>query len=379
MKKNFISNILIISIAHFIHDTYTSFLSPILPLLIEKLGLSLKMAGLLSVIRSIPSLFNPLIGIITDKISLRLFVVLAPSIVAISMSLIGLSPNIYVLAILLFISGIGSALFHVPAPVIIKKTAENKKGLGMSFYMLGGELARTVGPLIILGAVSLWGLKGIYRLIPAGIIASFLIYFNTKNIKYLHLEHEKKSTTKISHSFKEFLPVLKIIIGISFFRTLLKSSLTLYLPTYLTKCGFSLVKAGIALSIFQFSGAVGTLISGPLSDKIGRKNTLILQSICIPPLSILFLNFNTYWTKIIILSVLGLSIFGSTPVILALVHDIKTKHPSFINGLYMASGFFLGSIASLIIGTFGDILGLHYTIYIASILSTISILFSFMI
>ncbi|MBC8487270.1 MAG: MFS transporter, partial [Bacteroidetes bacterium] len=150
MNKKFnTGKVVTISIGHFFHDIYTAFLAPMLPLLIGKYGISLSMAGLLDVVRKIPSLFNPLIGLIADKVSVKYLVIFTPGITAICMSLLGISPSYVVLLILLFVTGISSALFHVPAPVLVKHFSGEKTGTGMSFFMVGGELARTIGPLLI--------------------------------------------------------------------------------------------------------------------------------------------------------------------------------------------------------------------------------------
>jgi len=139
MKKNNkfqTLNVSLLSIAHHIHDIYTSFLAPIELVLHDKLGINHTMFGLLSVIQRIPSLLNPFIGIIAEKFKIRYFVIFAPSITAVSMSLIGVAPGYTFLAILIFISGFSSVLFHVPTPVMIKHIAGGKTGQGMSFYML---------------------------------------------------------------------------------------------------------------------------------------------------------------------------------------------------------------------------------------------------
>ena len=87
-------SVVMLSLCHFIHDVYSSFLSPLLPLLIEKLSLSLTLAGLLSTVMQIPALFNPLIGVWADRISMRWFIILAPAMTAVPMSLIGLAPQL---------------------------------------------------------------------------------------------------------------------------------------------------------------------------------------------------------------------------------------------------------------------------------------------
>ncbi len=135
-KKNTFQTIdaVAISIAHHLHDIYSSFLAPILPLLIEKLSISYTSAGLLTVAQRLPSLLNPFVGLIADKISIRYFVIFAPSITAISMSLLGIAPNYAVLVGLLLVMGISATLFHVPAPVMMKRISGDRIGMGMSFF-----------------------------------------------------------------------------------------------------------------------------------------------------------------------------------------------------------------------------------------------------
>ena len=87
-----------------------------------------------------------------------------------------------VLLILLFSAGVSVSLFHVPAPVMISRVSGNQKGKGMSFYMTGGELARTIGPRIAVGAVSLWGLEGYYPIMLFGILASIWLYFRFQSV-----------------------------------------------------------------------------------------------------------------------------------------------------------------------------------------------------
>lgn len=171
-----------ISFAHFVHDVYSSFLAPILPLLIDKFSLSLSFVSFLTIIQRLPSLINPLVGHIADKLPIRYILIAAPALTTTMMSFIGLMPNITMIVILLLTSGIGVSFFHVPAPVMIKHVSGSRIGKGISYFMLGGEIARSLGPLYILAGISLWGLEGTYRLLPLGLFASFLLYFKFKNI-----------------------------------------------------------------------------------------------------------------------------------------------------------------------------------------------------
>jgi MFS transporter, FSR family, fosmidomycin resistance protein len=196
MKKFESKNVITLSMAHLIHDTYSAFLAPMLPLLIDKLGITVLLAGLLDIVRKLPALANPFIGIMADRMSVRYFVILAPAITSIAMSLLGIAPTYIFLLILAFMAGVGSTIFHVPAPVMIKHVSHDQIGKGMSYYMLGGELARTIGPLMILGAISLWGLEGTYRLIPLGIIASIILYFRLRKIAIRQDFQKKKKSVQ---------------------------------------------------------------------------------------------------------------------------------------------------------------------------------------
>jgi len=174
MKKNLIPTV---SLAHLVQDTYSAFLAPILPLLIEKLGLSLVMSAFLDIARKLPSLLNPYFGLLAERKDARYFVILSPALSAFSMSLLGIANSYAILIFLLILAGISSTLFHIPSPGMIKASAGDKLGRGMSYYMVGGELARTIGPLLITAGVSLWGLEGTWRLMPFGFVASLILYY----------------------------------------------------------------------------------------------------------------------------------------------------------------------------------------------------------
>ncbi len=317
-------------------------------------------------LQRLPALFNPVVGIIADKKDFRPFIIMAPAITAISMSLLGAAPTYTVLAILLFTMGIGSTLFHVPSPVIIKRVAGDRVGKGLSLYMLGGETARTLGPLVILGAVSLWGLEGTYRLIPLGIIASLVLYS-----KLSHINSSREVANKrigLKSTFKKHLVFFTILASIAFFSGFMKSALTVFLPTYMHLQGKSLWMGGAALVILQFAGAGGTLFFGSISDRIGRKPSLLIIAITSPVFMWLLAAGNGFFT-IPILVIMGFLLFASTPVLLAIVQDINSERPAFINGIYMSITFLMGALAVMLVGIISDWIGLGNTYKLSAVLA----------
>ena len=366
-----------ISLAHFAHDTYSAFLAPILPLLIEKLGMSLVMSAFLDIARKLPSLLNPFFGLLAERTDARYFVIISPALTAFSMSLLGASSSYSFLLILLVISGISSTLFHIPSPGIIKASSEGKIGKGMSYYMVGGELARTVGPLLITGAISLWGLEGTWRLMPFGLVASLILYYRLKDFHFTQKKFTKKAEKgDAMKEVKRFLPLFSVMGGFMFFQSAMKMATTLYLAVYLTQNGFSLWYASIALSVLQFFGVIGTFLSGNISDKIGRQKTLVIMSVGAAITMSLFLFSETIYTMFPLLSLLGIFMFANGPIMLSVIHELETDMPTFINSVYMTINFSISSIVVLAMGLFGDTLGLDTTYTIAAILAYIAIPFA---
>ena len=361
-----------ISISHLLHDIYSSFLAPILPLLIEKLSISYSSAGFLTVAQRLPSLLNPFVGLIADKISIRYFVIFAPAITAISMSLLGIAPNYVVLVGLLLIMGISATLFHVPAPVMMKRVSGDRIGMGMSFFMFAGEAARTIGPLIILGAVSLWGLEGTFRLIPIGLACSAFLFIRIRNIRISDEFKRKDSQVSWKVTIKHALPTLKILAAFTLSRSLMRGALTIFLPVYLSSKGASIWVAGISLSVVQLTGAAGTIFSGTISDRVGRKATLMVTAIFSPLLMWAFMMVEGIFIFPLLL-VMGLFLLAPMPVMLATVNEIKSEQPAFLNGIYMMINFIINSAAVMLIGFMGDRIGLDLTYKISAVVALTAI------
>jgi len=349
--------VLVISSAHFVHDCYTSFLAPALPLIIERLGISYGLTGLLAVIQRIPSLFNPLIGIIAERPVMRYMVVFSPALTALFMSLIGVAPGYTFLAVLLFFSGISSTLWHIPTPVIVRAHSGTRAGKGMSYYMVGGELARTAGPLIILGVISLWGLEGTWKMMPFGFAASLILFLSFRKDRIRPAtsprKHQEGSYWKI---FVRYSAAFALTGGYTFFQAGMKASLTYYLPTFLTSSGNTLQFSDLALTVIQLAGAVGALFAGTLSDRIGRMRTLLIVSLVTPLLTLLFLSLEGIWIFPVLLP-LGFFLFAPTSVMLATVQELKTDKKAFVNSIYMTLNFFVSVMIYPLVGTLVDHFG----------------------
>jgi len=374
MKQFQKSKVLLISFAHFTHDIFSALLAPILPLLIDKMGITLTQASLFDIARKIPALFNPVLGIIAERTNAKYFVILAPAITAISMGLLGIVNSYFLALLLLFIAGISATFFHIPSPAMIKEFSGKESGKGMSYFMAAGESARTIGPLLAAAVISMWGLEGILRLSILGIIASIFLYIKLKDYtpKYKAKKFETAEIKKTLRKVSLFFIKLGSFMMLNYTS---KFSLSLFLPVYLTQQSKSAEFGAIAFGIMQAGGILGAFYGGRISDKIGRKKALLFQTIGASLFLILFLITNS----IFILPFLGFFLFSQSPVLLAFTHDLKTDTPNFINSLYMFINFGISSLIVLFAGILGEHLGLFKTFEIAAILTLLSIPFIYTI
>ena len=345
--------VFVISSGHFVHDVYSAFLVPLLPLLIEKLSLTLTMAGSLSAFMQFPALLNPFIGRLADKSNARYFVVFAPAVTATLMSLMGLAPNYYSLLALLIVVGVSVSSFHAPAPAMIARVSGNRVGKAMGWFMAGGELGRTLGPIFAVWAVTTLTLEGMLRIAVLGWLTSLILFWRLKDIPI-----EKKEKVGL----REVLPKLRaIFLPLAFillFRTFMTVSMTTYLPIFMNLKGANLWLSGAALSIMESAGVVGALSVGAISDRIGRRSILLFSAIASPIFIIAFLN-TSGWLLIPVLLAVGFTSLSVGPVFLALIQDNFPKHRASANGAYMLLAFLTRFPATIIVGLLGDKFGLE--------------------
>jgi FSR family fosmidomycin resistance protein-like MFS transporter len=356
-----------ILLGHFIHDTYTAMVAPLLPVLIEKLSLSLTAAGSLSAVMQLPAVLNPFFGYLADKASVRYFVIFAPAITATLVSLIGTAPGYLGLAILLFGAGVSTAAFHAPAPAMVARLSGQRVGFGMSLFMVAGSLGFTLGPLVAVWVISAWTLDGLWRLMFIGWATSLFLFFRLRNIA---ARQEKPG------SLRAMLPamggIFLPIVFFNLFRNPMIESLTTYLPTYMSRQGASLWIAGASLSIIELAGAAGSMTMGFWSDRVGRKKVLFTASLLTTLLALMFLR-TQGWLAVPLLLAIGFMGFSVMPVMLAIVQEHFPKNRATANGLYMMVIFLLRPVGTLLVGMLGDMFGLQNAFLISVLISFLTL------
>jgi FSR family fosmidomycin resistance protein-like MFS transporter len=362
--------VLTISAAHAVHDTYTAFLAPLLPAFIANLALSKTEAGLLSVFMQGPSLLQPFIGHLADRVSLRYLVILAPSVTATMMSLLGMAPGYGMLALFLMVAGLSSASLHAVAPVIAGNLSGRSLGRGMGFWMVGGELGRTLGPILIVSAVRLLGLKGTPWLMIGGFLASAVLYVRLKDVPTQPVNAGQGLPWR--QALRSMGPLLLPLTGIIVARSFMVRSLTTFLPTFLSEEGADLWFAGASLSLLEAGGVVGALLGGAMSDRLGRRLVLFVSMLTTPFLMFAFLTTDG-WLQFPLLLMMGFTALSVTPVLMALVQENFPENRALANGVYMSLTFVLGSVVIVVLGALGDLFGLRLAFTASAVITLLGL------
>lgn len=321
----------------------------------------------MTAIYQIPAIINPFIGYLADKKSIRYFVIFAPAVTATLISLLGFAPSYLVMLLLLFASGISVAAFHAPAPALVGRLSGNKVGLGMSLFMVGGEMAFTIGPLLAVWAVSVWTLDGFWRTVFLGWAATVILFWRLHDVAP-RMEKPGSLRSIAPSMLRLFMPLTIFV----FFRFPLLECISTYLPTYMKTAGASLILAGSMFSVVQFAGVGGVLLSGPASDRLGRRWVLAGATIGSSLIMLLFIN-SSGWMLIPLLLAMGFLALSTTPVLLAMVQEQFPNNRAVANGVFMLIVFVLRPLGTLAIGSLGDRYGLQTAFFWGALISLLSL------
>ncbi len=358
------TDVISLAAGHWIHDTYSAFLAPMLPALVDKFLLSKTEAGLLSVFMQGPSILQPLIGHIGDRVSLRYLVILAPGVTATMMSLLGVAPAYVILPILLLAAGSSSASIHAIGPVMAGRVSGKRLGLGMSFWMVGGELGRTIGPILLVAAIGYLTLEGLAWLMLGGWMASAILFFRLKDVPG---RPDEVSDLHWKQTLREMRTLMLPLALFLLLRAFMSVCLTTYLPIFLSEEGSDLFLSGSALSILEGAGVIGALLGGTLSDRWGRRSILYVSMLATPLFTLLFLSW-TNWMRFAVLVPLGLVSLSTTPVLMAMVQESYPDRRALANGVFMATSFLIRAFVVIVLGLIADGYGLRTGFIISAVL-----------
>ncbi len=371
-----VGKVTLLSLGHMVVDLYPPFLAALLPLLIEKLRLSITVASVLaSILMVSTSLSQPLFGILSDRIGGKKLIFWGPIMAAMGLSFMGVLRNYFLLVPFLVIGGLGTACFHPQAAALAGYFSGPRKGLGMSLFMLGGNVGYALGPMLILTVVLGFGLERSYlALLPAVIfVLASMRYFPKSELPSHAMRVEGKVVKPLN--LRDLLP-FSLLWLIVWLRSIAILALIIFLPTLQTTRGLSLTAGGYSFTVFVICGALGGLTGGGLSDRIGRKKVVIFSFLLVIPVFYGFLHISMRWT-FLFLALLGFLFFlGESPCIVIAQETIPGRSGT-MSSLIMGFAWGMAGFVLVGIGAIADALGLKRAIDLLLYLPVMALILAF--
>jgi FSR family fosmidomycin resistance protein-like MFS transporter len=356
------SRLALVTLGHFLNDSYGSFFAPLLPLLLEKLSLSLTTASGLAAIPSITAaIFQPLYGMASDRIHGRMFILLGPFLSVVCMGLIGVVPHVWLMGLLLLLAGLGSAAFHPQAVAAAGAVSGARKGLGIAVFTFGGSVGFAVGPLAIIGAVRWWGLDRSYYVILPGLLCVLGMLVS------LHLptgKTDRARTASLVEAFRGAQGPMALLFAIAVLREFTRLAVATFLPIMVAMQGRSLLAGGLTLSLFSLAGAVGGMVGGVLSDTWGRKSVIAVSGLlCVPLLHGVFHTDGLL--ALVCLTLAAGTLSGANSVIIALAQELVPMRAGTASSVVMGLGWGVAGVVLIGFGSVAEVIGVPRALDIA--------------
>lgn len=354
----------LLGIGHMMVDLNTGALPALLPFLKNAFGLSYTMTSMLVLVANLSSsLIQPFFGHLSDRSARAWLLPFGVIAATCGMATLGLAPNFPGLLLLIFISGIGIASYHPEAYKTAYLATGEKKATGISLFSVGGNIGYGLGPLAVAFCLTMFGQRGLLLLWLPGLLVGALFLWSLPWLS----RNNAAIAQQQSVSSAPAPYALALVLGIVTLGACVHSGMVTYVPLYFSAQGEGAVVVGSLLSLFLISGAVGTLIAGPLSDRIGHKKFLTISMGILCPLIIAFLHARGP-TSIIILAVIGACLSPMFSVTLVIAQTLMKGRLGATAGLMTGLGIGAGGLGVTALGSVADVWGVERAMHIISIL-----------
>jgi FSR family fosmidomycin resistance protein-like MFS transporter len=354
----------LLGLGHLMVDLNTGALPALLPFLKDTFHLSYTMVSTLVLVANMSASFiQPLFGHLSDRSARAWLLPFGVVAATCGMATIGLAPNFMGLLFLVFISGIGIAAFHPEAYKTAYLATGEKKATGISIFSVGGNMGYGLGPLAVAFCLTMFGQQGLLLLWLPGLLTGALLLWALPWIS----RHTSAASAAQTDTTASAPYAMAVVLGIVTLGACVHSGMVTYVPLYFAARGEGAVMVGSLLSLFLISGAVGTLLAGPISDRIGHKKFLTLSMGALCPLIIAFLS-ATGPLSIGILAVIGACISPMFSVTLVIAQTLMKGRLGATAGLMMGFGIGAGGLGVTALGMVADGWGVETTMRIISLL-----------
>jgi FSR family fosmidomycin resistance protein-like MFS transporter len=372
-----------VSVAHLLNDTIQSLLPAIYPVLKSSFGLSFSQIGLMTLALMLTaSVLQPVVGLITDKHPAPLALVVGMTFSLCGLLLLSVAWIFPLLLIAAGLVGVGSSVFHPESSRVARLASGGQHGLAQSVFQVGGNVGSALGPLLGAFLVAPYGQRSIMWcafVAVAGILLTFRI---GRWQRAHHLRAAKKAIARTDSAAvvppRRVAGALTILAVLIFSKYFYLASLTSYFTFYLiSKFHVSVQNAQLHLFLFLAATAVGTLLGGPIGDRIGRKPVIWGSILGVLPFTLLLPHVNLFWTGVLSV-VIGLILSSAFSAIVVYAQELVPGRVGLISGVFFGFAFGMGGTGAAALGQLADRIGIEGVYAVCAFLPAIGLLAAFL-
>lgn len=357
-----------LSLSHCTNDMLQSVIMAVYPLVKSELALSFAQVGLITMVYQISaSVFQPVMGMVMDRHQKPWSLPMGMGFTFTGLMLLAFVHQFWLVLVSVALVGIGSSIFHPEAARLTALASGGKRGLAQSLFQVGGNLGGSFGPLLAalviapygrqnVGLIALLALVGMCIMLPVcrWYRARLKEWDERRRQRGEGLRHE------MPYSVPKTVFIIGVIIVLIFSKYIYMASLNSYYTFYLIhKFGVSVQGSQFYLFIFLFATAAGTLLGGPIGDRIGRKYVIWGSILGTAPFSLLMPHVGLVPT-VILSFLIGFILSSAFPAILVYAQELLPYKIGLISGIFYGFAFGIAGIASAVLGNFADEYGIEY-------------------
>ena len=343
-------------IFHCINDFGQGSLAALIPFFISNFGLNYyQSASIIFCNTVVASIAQPILGYVADRWRVPWFIPVGFTVTLVSISAIALATSYEMILALSLIAGIGAALFHPEAALLVNRTQSNELGNAMGRFAVGGSAGFALGPLLA-GGVYVFGGQFLWLFTAIALIGVLLYVYAFTGSTDADAVGESKSSAKSTNSgTNDWVSFGKLFFVIAS-RSILFSVLSIFIPIlYITVINGEASASSLALTMYFAMGAVLTYMGGALSDKLGFLKTVRLGNLIFLPSVLVFIFVPNIWGFFGAMIPMAFGVFSQYGPITVLGQKYLAKNAGFASGITLGLGITLGGLVAPYVGHIADI------------------------
>ena len=343
-------------IFHCINDFGQGSLAALIPFFIANFGLNYyQSASIIFCNTVVASIAQPILGYVADRWRVPWFIPVGFTVTLVSISAIALATSYEMILALSLIAGIGAALFHPEAALLVNRTQSNELGNAMGRFAVGGSAGFALGPLLA-GGVYVFGGQFLWLFTAIALIGVLLYVYAFTGSTDTDAIGESKSSAKSTNSgTNDWVSFGKLFFVIAS-RSILFSVLSIFIPIlYITVINGEASASSLALTMYFAMGAVLTYMGGALSDKLGFLKTVRLGNLIFLPSVLVFIFVPNIWGFFGAMIPMAFGVFSQYGPITVLGQKYLAKNAGFASGITLGLGITLGGLVAPYVGHLADI------------------------